>query len=94
MWVSRHTGAMILYGGWLLLSNPAPQRLDAPLTAWKKVEEYDTPYLCEQQRHARVAEALAKDAKAKPTARRMAPGEAELRWRCERAEHLAPPGTR
>jgi len=85
---------MILYAGWLLLTNPAPQRLDAPLASWKKVHEYDTAYRCEQERHTQVTAALEKDAKVKPPGRRMGPGEAELRYRCERSEHVAPPGKR
>src|SRR2546422_11046006 len=43
MRIGRQAGAVILYGGWLLLQNP-DARLDAPLSVWKKLHEYDTSY--------------------------------------------------
>ncbi len=49
MRMRRQAGALILYGGWLLVFNPDANRPDAPLSSWKKRGEYDTGYLCEQR---------------------------------------------
>ena len=86
----RPLGAIVLYGGWLLLMNPPDQQLGAPLSRWKKVHEYDTSYDCQQKREEHVQEALEKDAKRAASGERMSPSEAELRYRCERAEHVPP----
>src|SRR5205807_2600953 len=58
MRMRRQAGALILYGGWLLLFNPEANRPDAPLSSWKKRGEYDTGYLCEQARSKSVADLL------------------------------------
>jgi hypothetical protein len=86
--IHRPLGAIVLYGGWLLLMNPREQQLGAPLNQWKKVHEYDTAYDCQQKREQEVRAALDKDAK-KGTGQ-MTGSEAELRYRCERAEHVPP----
>jgi len=83
-------GAAVLYGGWLLLLNPHGQQLNAPLSQWKTVHEYDTAYDCQQKRQGEVQAALDKDAKQSAAGSRMTPSEAELRYRCERAEHVPP----
>src|SRR5438128_12081443 len=58
MRMRRQAGALILYGGWLLLFNPEANRPDAPLSSWKKRGEYDTGYVCEQARSKSVADLL------------------------------------
>jgi hypothetical protein len=88
--IHRPLGAIVLYGGWLLLTNPREQQLDAPLSRWKKVHEYDTAYDCQQKRHEQVEAALEKDAKHAAPGRQMTPSETELRYRCERVEHVPP----
>jgi len=88
--IHRPLGAVVLYGGWLLLMNPREQQLGAPLSRWKKVHEYDTAYACQQKRQEQVRAALDKDAKKTGSGSRMTPSETELRYRCERAEHVPP----
>ncbi len=90
MRIGRHAGAAILYGGWLLLFNPNEHAPTASLATWKKVHEYDTPYLCEQGRREEISSALEREAK-HGGGSRMRPEQAELRYRCERVERLAPP---
>ena len=80
--------AAILYGGWLLLFNPDRLAPRAPLTSWKKLDEYDTAYRCEQERRAAVVAALADQTKKKRDEPPMLPGETELRYRCERVERV------
>jgi hypothetical protein len=92
--MDQRTTAVVLYGGWLLLFNPPPQPQNAPLSAWKKIGEHDTAYLCDQKRHTEAAAAFAKQAKEKPAGHRLTTGELELRYRCERAEHVSPPRER
>ena len=89
MRMRRQAGALILYGGWLLLFNPEAQRPDAPLSRWQKLREYDTGYLCEQARSKSVADLL-RDQRQNPDSPRLRPAAAELRYRCERAERFEP----
>src|SRR5437763_297166 len=89
MRMRRQAGALILYGGWLLLFNPEANRPDAPLSSWKKRGEYDTGYLCEQARSKSVADLL-RDQRQNPDGPRLRPAAAELRYRCERAERFEP----
>jgi len=89
MRMRRQAGALILYGGWLLLFNPEANRPDAPLSSWKKRGEYDTGYLCEQARSKSVADLL-RDLRQSPDTPRLRPAAAELRYRCERAERFEP----
>ena len=84
--IHRPLGAIVLYGGWLLLQNPREQQLGAPLSRWKKVHEYDTAYDCQRKRHEEVQQALDRDAKRHGSG--LSPSETELRYRCERAEHV------
>ena len=79
---------MVLYGGWLLLFNPNDHQPSAPLSAWEKVGDHDTAYECEQERREEVKEALEKDAKKRGV--HMTETDAQLRYRCERAEVFAP----
>jgi len=65
----------------------APLIADAPLSSWKKRGEYDTGYLCEQGRSKSVADLL-RDQRQSPDTPRLRPAAAELRYRCERAEHF------
>ena len=88
---NRPLAAMVLFGGWLLLFNPAGQRVDAPLSSWKKVDDYGTAYVCNQKRREKMQAALEKEAKEPPTAARMTPAELELRYRCERVERVPKP---
>jgi hypothetical protein len=44
----RSAGAMILLVAWVLLSNPTPDTPNVPLSSWKKLGEYDSVLLCEQ----------------------------------------------
>src|SRR5436309_14607178 len=89
MRMRRQAGALILYGGWLLLFNPEANRPDAPLSSWKKRGEYDTGYLCEQARSKSVADLL-REQRQRPDTPRLRPAAAELRYRCERAERFVP----
>ena len=89
MRTGRHAGALILSGGWLLLFNPEAHRPDTPLGRWKKLRDYDTSYLCEQARSKSVADLL-RDRRQSPDTPRLRPAAAELRYRCERAEHFEP----
>ena len=86
MRMTRHASALILSGGWLLLSNPEAHRPNAPLARWEKVGEYDTAYLCEQARSKSVSD-LVHEQRKDPKAPRLAPGDAQLRYRCDRVEH-------
>ena len=86
MRIGRQAGAVILYGGWLLLHNP-DARLDAPLSVWKKLHEYDTSYLCEQGRGKSVADLL-HDQREKRDGPQLTPVQAQLRYRCERVERF------
>src|SRR5262249_32928940 len=85
----RPLRAIVLYGGWLLLTNPREQQLGAPLSQWKKVHEYDTAYDCQRKREEEVQTALHKDEK-KGAGAQTTPSEIELRYRCERVEHIPP----
>ena len=86
MRMRRQAGALILYGGWLLLFNPEAHRPDAPLARWKKMGEYDTGYLCQQARSKSVADLL-RDQRQSPDGPGLSPP-AELRYRCERTERF------
>ena len=92
--MNRGAGALILYGGWLLLFNAERFAPNAPLAAWKRVEEYDTAYRCEQGRRAAVLAALAEQREKSRSAPPMLPGDADRRYRCERVERLDPPAGR
>jgi hypothetical protein len=92
--MSRRAGAVILYGGWLLLFNTDRLAPNAPLATWKKLDEYDTAYRCEQERRAAVVTALAEQRAKKRAEPPMLPGDADLRYRCERIERIAPPPRR
>jgi hypothetical protein len=92
--VSRRAGVVILYGGWLLLFNPDRLAPNAPLTAWKKLDEYDTAYRCEKERRAAVVAALAEQHERKRPDPPLLPGDAEMRYRCERVERVRPPSGR
>jgi hypothetical protein len=87
MRINRHAGAIVLYGGWLLLFNPQADRPDAPLSLWKKKGGYDTPYLCDRARSQAVAD-LAREAREKHA--NLRPADVELRFRCERVERVGP----
>ena len=87
MRMRRQAGALVLYGGWLLLFNPEAHRPDAPLGRWKKVGEYDSSYLCQQARGKSVL-GLLYDQQKSPGGPSVAPGTADLRYRCERTERV------
>jgi len=89
--MGRRASAMILYGGWLLLMNPDRLAPNAPLATWRKVDEYDTAYRCEQERRAAVLAALADQREKKRAESPASRGDTELRYRCERVERLGPP---
>src|ERR1051325_7067908 len=82
--IHRPLGAIVLWGGWLLLMNPPEQQLTAPLSRWKKVHEYDTPYDCQQKRQEKLRESLEKNAKKAAPESQLSAGEVELRYVCER----------
>jgi hypothetical protein len=88
----RPLGAIILYGGWLLLFNPDPNRPDAPLATWKRVKEFDTNYSCQQKRNEEVADLLAKASKNAGKGKKdksvVTPSQANLRYVCQRAEQV------
>ena len=90
MRINRQAGAIILYGGWLLLFNPQANRPDAPISQWKKQGTYDTPYLCDRARSQAVAD-LVREAREQHANQR--PADVELRLRCERVERVAPAKT-
>lgn len=81
----RPFAAVVLYGGWLLLTNPDPQRPDTPLGEWKTVDDYDTAYECEAKRRAEMKDAADDEAK---KGRAAPPAVLELRYRCERRERV------
>ena len=83
----RPLAAIVLYGGWLLLFNPDRQRPNASLHDWKRVHEYDTAYLCDQGRREKMRSDLEKEAR-KPSQPPVSPTDLELRYRCERVEHV------
>jgi hypothetical protein len=85
----RPLAAIVLYGGWLLLVNPKPDQPYAPLSSWKKVDEYDTGYSCQEKLHKEVQAAAKADAKDVKPGARITP--AAFRYRCERAERVPPP---
>ncbi len=87
MWMRRQAGALILYGGWLLLFNPDAHRPDAPLARWKKVGEYDSGFQCQQALSKSVADLL-RDQRKNPDGAGLSPGAADLRYRCERTERF------
>ena len=89
MRMRRQAGALILYGGWLLLFNPDAPRPDAPLGRWKKKSEHDSAYLCERARNKAVDDLL-RDQRQSPDTPRLRPAAAELRYRCERVERFEP----
>jgi hypothetical protein len=84
MRIDRRVGAMVLYGGWLLLFNPEHNRPAAPLSTWKKIDDFDTAYECEQKRQEEALDATKEDDPKK----RLSATDAELRYRCERQEHV------
>ena len=84
----RPLAAIVLYGGWLLLFNPDAQHPDAPLRSWKRKGEFDTAYLCDQRKQEKIRETVAKET-AKPTDTPITSGELEMRYRCERVEHVS-----
>jgi hypothetical protein len=89
MRIERRAVAIVLYGGWLLLSNPDPGRPQLSLGQWKKVGDYDTGYECEQHRKEEVHKAQEKDAKAKsPT--HLTALDTDFTFRCARVEQVAP----
>jgi len=81
----------VLLAGWVLLFNKTPELANPPLASWKKVDDYDTAWLCEEGRREKAAD-LMKDAQKKNT--QNGPPEAQtalgslLRYRCERSERL------
>ena len=77
---------MILLGGWALLFNQTPNLPDPPLSAWKKVREYDTAWLCEEGRRTEAND-LAQEA-AKKSGQAAAALGPLLRYRCERSDRL------
>jgi hypothetical protein len=84
---------IVLYGGWLLLFNPVRHHPEAPLSTWDKVDDYDTAYACQEKLREKIATTLAKEAKdghAADGGARMTATEAQLRYRCERVEHVPP----
>ena len=87
MRMRRQAGALILYGGWLLLFNPDAHRPDAPLGRWKKKSEHDSSYLCERARNKAVDDLL-RDQQKSPDGQRLGPVAAAVRYRCERAERF------
>ena len=82
----RAGGAVILLGGWILLFNRTPDLANPPLSSWKKEDEYDTAWLCEEARRKKAVE----------LAEEQAPGPGQsstvlgplLRYRCERSERV------
>ncbi len=83
----RHASAVLLSGGWLLLSNPDARHPNTPLARWEKVGTYDTAYECEQARNKSVTD-LVRERRKDHDAPRLGPGEAQLRYRCDRVEHF------
>jgi hypothetical protein len=84
MRIDRRVVGIVLYGGWLLLFNPAHDRPMAPLSAWKKVDDYETAYECQQGLREKVVEA---DQERNPK-KRLSPTDAALRYRCARREEV------
>jgi hypothetical protein len=84
MRIDRRVVGIVLYGGWLLLFNPEHDRPMAPLSAWKKVDDYDTAYECQQKLRDKVVEA---EEERNPK-KRLPPNEAALRYRCARREEV------
>jgi hypothetical protein len=85
----NRAGAAILYGGWLLLFNPNPDRPSAPLDTWKKMHDYDTPFACQQKLREEVLAAAKKGGKAETPGALLTPP--ALRYRCARAETVPRP---
>ena len=84
----RPLPAIVLYGGWLLLFNPDAQHPDAPLRSWKHKGEFDTAYQFDQRKREKIHETLAKETGGKPADAPITGGGLELRYRCERIEHV------
>ena len=84
MRIDRRVGMIVLYGGWLLLFNPLKNQPTAPLSAWKNLDDFDTAYECEQKRREEIADAV----KADDPEDRLAPTDAEVRYRCARKEQV------
>jgi hypothetical protein len=84
MGIDRRVAGIVLYGGWLLLFNPEHNQPMAPISAWKKVKDYDTAYECQQGLRDKVIEA----GKAGDPEKHLLPTEAELRYRCARREEV------
>jgi len=84
----RPLAAIVLYGGWLLLFNPDAQHPDAPLRSWKRKGEFDTAYLCDQKKREKIRQTLAKQTGGRPEDAPITGGGLELRYRCERVEHV------
>jgi hypothetical protein len=78
--MTRHLGALLFAGAWLLLENPKHDDAHPPPTEWQEVRSYDTAFLCEQGRREQVLDRL----KEEGTPRGIVDG----RYRCERAERV------
>jgi hypothetical protein len=82
----RHSAAVLLGGGWILLFNPHPDRPLLNLAGWDRIDFYESSYLCEQARREEMAEFMAEEHE---TAFRT-----ESRYRCERQERVRDAKTR
>ena len=78
--MTRHSAAILLGGGWLLLFNPESNLPNLAITSWKEVHEFATAQECELARRKEVQDFTQREHE--PAIRGF------NRYRCERVERV------